>query len=309
MVKRSLTGVNLPFQQVTIDPERLRALGIGFRDVAAAIRSSNSDVGGRVLEMGGREYYIRGRGYLQDLGDVSAIPVKVGNGGVPVRLGDIATIRFGGDIRRGLSEMSTRQPNARGERGAEHRRVAGRGQAATRRAAERPYVICHMAPAVDGRIVTRDWPLPAGLTAEYEATAAVLRGDAWIIGRVSMEPYTGKARLPAIRERLPRTDFIARADAQSYAIAIDPAGKLRWKSASIDQDHVVTVLTDRVPDRYLAFLRARGVSYLFGGRDHVDVQAVLRELRGQFGIRASSRPLSATSRARVGCRSSHARRG
>ncbi len=91
--------------QVTIDPERLRSLGIGFRDVAAAIRSSNSDVGGRILEMGGREYYIRGRGYLQDLGDLAAIPVKVGSGGVPVRLGDISTIRFGGDIRRGLSEM------------------------------------------------------------------------------------------------------------------------------------------------------------------------------------------------------------
>ncbi len=91
--------------QVTIDPERLRALGIGFRDVAMAIRSSNADVGGRVLEMGGREYYIRGRGYLQDLGDLAATPVKVGNGGVPVRLGDIATLRFGGDIRRGLSEM------------------------------------------------------------------------------------------------------------------------------------------------------------------------------------------------------------
>ncbi|HET9599020.1 MAG TPA: dihydrofolate reductase family protein [Anaeromyxobacteraceae bacterium] len=163
--------------------------------------------------------------------------------------------------------------------------MAGRGKAATRRAAERPYVICHMAPAVDGRIVTRDWPLPAGLTAEYEATAAALRGDAWIIGRVSMEPYAGRARLPASRERLPRTDFVARADAPSYAIAIDPAGKLRWKSASIDQDHVVTVLTERVPDRYLAFLRARGVSYLFGGRDHVDVQAVLRKLRAQFGIR------------------------
>jgi copper/silver efflux system protein len=91
--------------QVTIDPERLRGLGIGFRDVATAIRRSNADVGGRVLEMGGREYYIRGRGYLQDLGDLAAVPVKVGNGGVPVRLGDIATIRFGGDIRRGVSEL------------------------------------------------------------------------------------------------------------------------------------------------------------------------------------------------------------
>jgi copper/silver efflux system protein len=91
--------------QATIDPERLRSLGIGFRDVAAAIRSSNADVGGRILEMGGREYYIRGRGYLRDLGDLAAVSVKVGSGGVPVRLGDIATLSFGGDIRRGVSEL------------------------------------------------------------------------------------------------------------------------------------------------------------------------------------------------------------
>ena len=180
---------------------------------------------------------------------------------------------------------STRQPNARSERGAVHRRVTARRPAARRRTAGSPYVICHMAPAVDGRIVTRDWPLVTGLTAEYEQTAATLRGDAWIIGRVSMEPYAGKATLPASRERLPRTDFVARADAPSYAIAVDPAGKLRWKSGSIDQDHMVTVLTERVSDRYLSFLRARGVSYLFGGRGRVDVQAVLRKLRGHFGIR------------------------
>ncbi len=91
--------------QVTVDPTRLRALGIGFREVANAVRASNADVGGRVIEMSGREYYIRARGYVQDQGDLAAIPVKVGANGVPVRLGDIASIRFGGDIRRGLSEL------------------------------------------------------------------------------------------------------------------------------------------------------------------------------------------------------------
>jgi riboflavin biosynthesis pyrimidine reductase len=91
--------------------------------------------------------------------------------------------------------------------------------------------------------------------------------------------------LPPSRARIPRTDFVAREDAPSYAIAIDPTGKLRWESGSIDGDHAVTVLTERVPDRYLAFLRARGVSYLFGGRDRIDVPSVLRKLRTRFGIR------------------------
>lgn len=152
---------------------------------------------------------------------------------------------------------------------------------------KRPYVICHMVPSVDGRIVTDGWRLPRGLLADYERTAASFEADAWIIGRVSMEPYAGKARLPTAPRgaRLPRTDFIARTGAASYAIAIDPGGKLRWESGAIDDDHVVTVLTEQVPDRYLAFLRARGVSYLFGGRSRIDVPAVLRKLRSRLGIR------------------------
>jgi riboflavin biosynthesis pyrimidine reductase len=145
-----------------------------------------------------------------------------------------------------------------------------------------------MVPSVDGRIVLRDWKVDRKkLTAEYERTAETLRGDAWIIGRISMEPYAGKARIPARsgRGRIARTDFVARDDAPSYAIAIDPSGKLRWESASIDEEHAVTVLGEQVSDRYLAFLRAKGVSYLFGGRDRIDLAAVLRKLRRRFGIR------------------------
>ena len=152
---------------------------------------------------------------------------------------------------------------------------------------DRPYVICHMVPSVDGRIVTRGWRLSRGLLTEYERTASTFDADAWIIGRVSMEPYAGKARLPAGSrgQRLPRADFVARDDAPSYAVAIDPSGRLRWESGSIDEEHVVAVLTEQVPDRYLAFLRAQGVSYLFGGRRRISLPTVLRKLRARFGIR------------------------
>ncbi len=154
-------------------------------------------------------------------------------------------------------------------------------------ARDRPYVICHMVPSVDGRIVVDGWSLPRGLLAEYERTAASFAADAWIIGRVSMEPYAGRARLPARppRGRIARTDFAARPDAASYAIAIDPSGKLRWESGDLDEEHAVTVLTERVPDRYLAFLRSKGVSYLFGGKARIDLRAVLRKLRARLGIR------------------------
>jgi riboflavin biosynthesis pyrimidine reductase len=143
-----------------------------------------------------------------------------------------------------------------------------------------------MLPSIDGRIVLRDWKV-AGLTREYETTAATFGADGWIIGRISMEPYAGKARVPARRNGapVPRKDFVAKHDATSYAIAIDPSGKLRWDQSDIDGEHVITVLTESVSDDYLAFLQSKGVSYLFGGKSRIDVAKVLRKLRKSFGIK------------------------
>ncbi|HXH41835.1 MAG TPA: RibD family protein [Thermoanaerobaculia bacterium] len=151
---------------------------------------------------------------------------------------------------------------------------------------KRPYVICHMLPSVDGRIVTRGWELQ-NATRQYERTAATFHADAWIIGRISMEPYAGRARVPARKSGggVAREDFVAEHDAMSYAIAIDPSGKLRWQASDIDGEHVITVLTESVSDDYLAFLQARGVSYIFGGKSRIDLAKVLRALRARFGIR------------------------
>jgi 2,5-diamino-6-(ribosylamino)-4(3H)-pyrimidinone 5'-phosphate reductase len=102
-----------------------------------------------------------------------------------------------------------------------------------------------------------------------------------------MEPYAGKAAMPRARKREPiaRVDFIARNDAPSYAIAIDPSGKLRWESSSIDDEHVITILTEAVSDDYLAFLQAKQVSYLFGGKKSIDLPMVLEKLAANFGIK------------------------
>jgi 2,5-diamino-6-(ribosylamino)-4(3H)-pyrimidinone 5'-phosphate reductase len=151
---------------------------------------------------------------------------------------------------------------------------------------QRPYVICHMLPSIDGRIVLRDWKLP-NATREYERTAATFDADAWIIGRISMEPYAGKTRVPVRknRERIAREDFVADHDSESYAIAIDPSGKLTWRASDIDGEHVITILTESVSDDYLAFLQSKGVSYLFGGKSRIDLAKVLRKLRARFGIK------------------------
>ncbi len=151
----------------------------------------------------------------------------------------------------------------------------------------RPYVICHMTPSIDGKIVAQNWPSLKIVSAAYERVATTLDADAWIVGRVSMAPYAGTSRVRrrVRRQRMPRRDFIADAKAQSYAIAIDPLGKLTWQSNAIDDAHAIAVLGERVSDDYLAFLESRGVSYVFGGRASIDLRRVLAKLRTAFGIR------------------------
>jgi copper/silver efflux system protein len=93
--------------QVTIDPDRLRAHGVTVEEVIARIRDSNADVGGRVLELAGREYYVQGRGYIQDLGALERTALRTrGPLGAPILVRDVATVRFGPDIRRGLLEWN-----------------------------------------------------------------------------------------------------------------------------------------------------------------------------------------------------------
>ena len=91
--------------QVTIDPNRLLAYNIPLTKVIEAVRKSNKDVEGRVLEFSGIEYMIRGRGYLKDIQDLKEVAVGTNGSGTPILLRDIATVQIGPDIRRGLAEL------------------------------------------------------------------------------------------------------------------------------------------------------------------------------------------------------------
>ncbi len=91
--------------QVQVDPNRLRAYRVSMREVITAIRASNDDVGGRLLEIGGHEHMIRGRGYITGTADIEKIPIKVGEDGVPVFVEQVATVSIGPDIRRGVAEL------------------------------------------------------------------------------------------------------------------------------------------------------------------------------------------------------------
>ena len=94
--------------QVEVDPERLRAYGIPVTRVAQAIGSHNVDIGARVLEMGGREYMIRGLGYLGDVRDIQDVEVGATASGTPIRVSDVATVQVGPAPRRGTADLDGR---------------------------------------------------------------------------------------------------------------------------------------------------------------------------------------------------------
>jgi len=91
--------------QVEVDPDKLHAYNLSIGDIARAIRQSNSDVGGRVIELTGREYVVRGRGYIHDLDALRHIGLGTNPTGVPILLGNVAKVSFGPDIRRGVGEL------------------------------------------------------------------------------------------------------------------------------------------------------------------------------------------------------------
>jgi Cu(I)/Ag(I) efflux system membrane protein CusA/SilA len=91
--------------QVEIDPNRLVAYGIPINEVIEAIRMSNNDVGGRVVEFASTEYYVRGKGYIKSVEDIENIPVATNGNGTPVYIRDIARVELGPDIRRGVAEL------------------------------------------------------------------------------------------------------------------------------------------------------------------------------------------------------------
>ena len=89
--------------QVNLDPDKLRDYSIPLGTVIEKVRASTNEVGGRLLEMGGAEYMIRGLGYLHSLNDLQTVPVATKNG-TPVLVKDLGTVTFGPDIREGVAE-------------------------------------------------------------------------------------------------------------------------------------------------------------------------------------------------------------
>ena len=161
---------------------------------------------------------------------------------------------------------------------------------APERIPRRPRVICHMMTSLDGRILTDGWPISKEGRKQYELVHEGYDAEGWLCGRVTMEQHFAQGRrsdAEVAREHTgaPRADFVAPGDHDSFAFAVDAHGKLAWATNDIDGDHVVAILSEKVSDEYLAFLRGRGVSYLLAGKGEVDLSLALEKISDRFAVK------------------------
>jgi Cu(I)/Ag(I) efflux system membrane protein CusA/SilA len=92
--------------QITVEPNRLLAYGIPLQKIRAAVQRSNNDVGGRLVELSETEFMVRGRGYIASIKDIEQIAVGISDEGTPIRVGDVATVQMGPELRRGIAEWN-----------------------------------------------------------------------------------------------------------------------------------------------------------------------------------------------------------
>jgi Cu(I)/Ag(I) efflux system membrane protein CusA/SilA len=92
--------------QINVDPNRLASYNIPLHQVTRAVRASNNDVGGRVLEVAGHEQFIRGRGYVKSVGDLKEVVIGLGEGGIPIRVADVASVSMGPALQRGQADLN-----------------------------------------------------------------------------------------------------------------------------------------------------------------------------------------------------------
>jgi riboflavin biosynthesis pyrimidine reductase len=142
-----------------------------------------------------------------------------------------------------------------------------------------------MASSVDGRTLPSRWR-PQGSSGLFEQVHDELKGDAWLVGRVTGSEFAkGKPYAASTPEKFPREAWFARRDAGAYGVVLDAHGKIGWGRADIGGDPIVVVLTEQVSDAHLAGLRSEGVSYVFAGKSEIDLALTLEILNRELGVK------------------------
>lgn len=157
---------------------------------------------------------------------------------------------------------------------------------------ERPYIICHILSALDGKITGAFMGTKAVQTVseEYARIRSEYQADAWLYGMVTTKEFT-QGREPELDSvtKVPAGDFVAENDAALYYVSVDTQGEIGWESGTFRKAgrpdaHVIEVLTEQTPAAYRAYFRGRGVSYILAGSEMLDSKIAVEKLYRLFGI-------------------------
>ena len=143
-----------------------------------------------------------------------------------------------------------------------------------------------MLGSVDGRIKQNIWGFKDHHK-YFEEPASKIKADAWLVGRITMQEFSSKKKHTLGKQKGPirKDDFVALQPAKTFAVVIDPSGKCFWETNQVSTEHVIEVLTEKVSGAYLEHLREQNVSYIFGGKNDLDLELVLQKLYRLFGIK------------------------
>ncbi|RZL12964.1 MAG: RibD family protein, partial [Pedobacter sp.] len=155
----------------------------------------------------------------------------------------------------------------------------------------RPYIVCHMASTINGRIISENWGRIEDrrrYSALYEQCHNSFENQAWMVGRKTLEKdFNERLDLQSIKPspNISREAFIGDPNATSFVIALDSKGKLGWDSNEIDGDHVIVILTEDISNDYLNYLKLKNISYVFAGKNRVSFKVALEKIGELFPIR------------------------
>jgi riboflavin biosynthesis pyrimidine reductase len=157
---------------------------------------------------------------------------------------------------------------------------------------KRPYTICHILSALDGKITGTFMNTEAARETgkEYARIRSEYQADAWLYGTVTTKEFTG-GRKPKLdsEAKVPDGDFVAEDHAELYYVSVDTQGEIGWESGTFHKTgrpaaHVIEILTEQTPAAYRAYLRKHGVSYLLAGAKTLDANLAAKKLYQLFKI-------------------------
>lgn len=150
----------------------------------------------------------------------------------------------------------------------------------------RPRVTLHMMSSIDGRISSKGWPASVQGGETYETLHRDLRGDAWLVGPVTMAEFAlGEPRRMPAQQSHPRQTWKGPAAGMGpYAVYVDRSGHVHLNRDRVNGDALIAVLTATVSDDHLDELRQNGISYIFAGQTELDLERALHVLRTEFGV-------------------------